>query len=169
MRRVWTREELATIELRWGVESLDSLCRRLGRGREAVYRRAYELGLLRRDSGIKTAEQLAQAFGVHRSTVARAMEWAGLRPLAPWRRAARNEVWTSTRYDFDAAREAFERWLAAETMAAAAERHGKCEGWVRRRLMAAGVYVARTGHRYPAEVVDRAVREYGRGAAGGAM
>ena len=163
----WTSAEDNLIVLWWGTVSLDTICRRIGRGRESVYMRAHRMGLLRRNSGVMTAEQLTRHFGVHRDTLERAMEWANVKPLVAWRRRPNQRTqWTAKRYDADQAREAFEAWLSAETLADATRRYGRGdEGWVRRRLKAAGIYVAgKQGHRYPAEAIDRAVREYGGGA-----
>ncbi len=155
--RPWSAADLRVLVYRWDDLETPALAALLGRRPSAVVQQGRLQGLRTRQGRATLSAAAATAgvdVGVLRRMVLR-------RELRARRGHAAGDTARPHRYvDVDAVAAAVARYVAGETCRAAAARRGRPAAWLRRRLVAAGVYVAAYGHRYPDAVVDAAVAAY---------
>lgn len=164
--RMQSDEELLTFW--WHDVTLETIAKRLDRTPKAVYERAGRLGLFTCEA-IKTVTAVAAEMGVDRKTLRRILAAAEV----PTKRSKRDPFQKKTRrkrrqkkkhsrrfVDRDEARAAVAVWSVGETMTAAAARLGHLPGWLKLRLVAAGVYVASLRHHYSEAIITAAIEAY---------
>lgn len=154
----------------WNDTLLATIAKRLERTPKACYQRGKSLGLCSRQDVMGAVSTVAAEMGVDKNTLRRVLSAAAVPtkrakrdPSGRTRSGRKKTTFSHRLVDRDEARAAVEAWLARdETRHAAAVRLGQTEGWLKTRLVAAGVYVPTYGHRYPAEVISAAVAAYSR-------
>lgn len=155
----WGKDDLR-LTLWWGTAHLNVLAKRLSRTPSAVYQRGVILGLTARNRDAKSLHALAREFGVCPGTLKAILDRAGVRKtnttVDP---RARAEKFVSLRYNPEKARAAFEHHLSTETATGYATRMGRDDGWIRRRLVKAGLWEGKR-HRYLTSTLDKVCREF---------
>jgi len=161
--RRWTPAEDTELRNLWYEVSVGEIARRMKRTRAAVVQRAREyLALpLGAPDGFEYVSNAAVRTGFALATLQYILRWAGVkpRPSMSYDRGAKRHFHIVDPVDVD---DAIERWLATESLEAAARRVGWSAETLARRLLASGLDVPprpkRKRHwRIPTAVIDEVV------------
>lgn len=163
----WTPEEDDRLRLLWeGLSPPHVVARELGRSKGAVIQRATHLGLGRGvPQGYESIAQAAARTGLCEPTLRRVLLWAGVRRRRTMssgpRAMPRGSHTCVDPFDVD---EAVARWLATETVTAAAKRRGlraiTLTAWLREaKVIPEPSRGSRRAHRVPSEEIDRVIQE----------
>jgi hypothetical protein len=163
--RRWTPADDAELRMLWFEVGVAEIAKRMKRTRAAVVQRAREyLGLpLGAPPGLEYVSHAAVRTGFALATLQMILRWAGVkpRPSMSYDRGAKRHFHIVDSVDVD---DAIERWLATESLEAAARRIGWSAETLARRLLASGLDVpprpTRKRHwRIPTVFVDQVVAE----------
>lgn len=162
----WDDLERAQLRRLWDFGlSLRRIADRLGRTEWAVFEMARELGLpLGVPQGCEYFTDACERTGFHGRTLWAILKWAEVVTTATRVRPDRLQKRRRYYVDPDDVDEAIKRWLATETVDAAARRHGMSGTGLRYWLKQAGVLTPRgpsssKHHRIESAVIDRVVAE----------
>ncbi|MDP3278604.1 MAG: hypothetical protein Q8Q09_25670 [Deltaproteobacteria bacterium] len=133
----WTQAQITYLTREWGEMSQRNLARELAPHTwYAIRERAKRLGLhMGVPQGRETLNTLAPEFGVDPVTLRKILREAGVQRVRVY--PLRRHYGRSCRYHYerDDARDAFDAWLALETLAEAARRMGVSYQWLRKRAL----------------------------------
>lgn len=165
-KRHWTPDDDARLRLLWeGLSPPHAVARELGRTKTAVLIRASHLGLERGvPSGFESMKQAALRTGLCEPTLRNVLRWAGVRRRRTMSRGpAATKRYSHTCVDPFDVDQAVARWVASETVNAAAKRRGlnamTLATWLREAKVIEALPGRRSPHRLSSEVIDRVVRE----------
>lgn len=162
--RRWTAEDDRRLALLWGECSLNEVAKKLDRTPATTYWRAQHAGLpLGCAQGLEYLWAAAVRTGFAVATLRMILKWGGvsLRVAMARPTGAKRHFHTVDPYDVD---QAVKRWLATETLAAAADRHGVDPATLERRLRASGRELPekparKKRWRVPSDLVDEVLAE----------
>lgn len=138
-RRRWTPADDRVLRRMWETDRLSAIARTLDRTEQAVFQRAWELGMSRGiPRGHEYLNTAARRTGFAREQLAKILRWAGvamhLTESHPSMKRSSHYRYVDT-YDVD---EAIARWMRTENVTAAARSRRLCEDTLRRWLLEAG-------------------------------
>ncbi len=163
--RRWSAADDAELGMLWFEVGVAEIAKRMRRTRAAVVQRAREyLRLpLGAPDGFEYISKAAERTGFALATLQMILRWAGVkpRPSMSYDRGAKRHFHIVDPVDVD---DAIERWLATESLEAAARRVGWSAETLARRLLASGLDIpARPARkrqwRIPTETVDHVVAD----------
>jgi hypothetical protein len=164
--RRWTDLENARLRRMWHSYSVRQLAQRFGRSEWGVWEHARHIGLpLGVPRGCEYFTEACERTGFHGRSLWRIIRWAEVvttaTPVKPGALNRQRRYYVDP-FDVD---EAVKKWLATETIDAAARRHGVAGNTMRYWLKRAGLLHPRgpkssLHHRIESVVIDRVVSEW---------
>lgn len=143
----WTTDDEERLRSQWGIESLLSIAKMLGRTRNAVYFYARKLGLPSgAPPGWEYIGPAAARNGFRPETLVRILRWSGVRVIRPYSRPCKSNAGSLRRIaETSEIDDAVAQWLDTETLTYAAGRLNVSTVVLRRMCREAGVVLQRFG------------------------
>ena len=146
-RSQWTDEHVAILRGNWGIETIETIARKVGRTRQQVWWKASNIGLdIGAPEGWEYFTNAADRVGYDRATLKNILRWADVKMYPAFSKGSGNII---QRHVVDSffVDEAVRKWLDSETLFAAANARGVCDNHLLRCMKKYGGEVRRVSPR----------------------